>query len=40
MKKTHIQTQLDREYAAELLKERIYATLALIAVLISIDTGH
>ncbi|MDB5167912.1 MAG: hypothetical protein JWO55_170 [Candidatus Saccharibacteria bacterium] len=29
-----------KEYTAELLKERIYATLALLAVLISIDTTH
>lgn len=32
--------ELQKEYAAELLKERIYATLALLAVLISIDTQH
>lgn len=29
-----------KEYIAELLKERIYATLALLAVLMSIDTSH
>lgn len=29
-----------KEYIAELLKERIYATLALLAVLISIDSDH
>jgi hypothetical protein len=29
-----------KEYIAELLKERIYATLALLAVLISIDADH
>lgn len=31
---------IDRELLAELLKERIYATLALLAVLVSIDTKH
>lgn len=35
-----ILTAADKEYASELLKERIYATLALIAVLISIDAEH
>lgn len=34
------QTEHEKEYVAELLKERIYATLALLAVLISIDTEH
>jgi hypothetical protein len=29
-----------KEYIADLLKERIYATLALLAVLISIDASH
>jgi hypothetical protein len=29
-----------KEYIADLLKERIYATLALLAVLISIDSSH
>jgi general stress protein CsbA len=33
-------TQQQKEYVAELLKERIYATLALLAVLISIDSTH
>jgi general stress protein CsbA len=33
-------TQQQKEYVADLLKERIYATLALLAVLISIDTAH
>lgn len=33
-------TQHQKEYIAELLKERIYATLALLAVLISIDAEH
>lgn len=33
-------TEQQKEYIADLLKERIYATLALLAVLISIDTGH
>jgi hypothetical protein len=33
-------TEHEKEYIAELLKERIYATLALLAVLISIDTNH
>jgi hypothetical protein len=33
-------SELRREHIAELLKERIYATLALLAVLISIDTEH
>jgi hypothetical protein len=36
---THL-SQEQKEYIAELLKERIYATLALIAVLISIDADH
>jgi len=36
----HPQTEHEKEYVAELLKERIYATLALLAVLISIDTEH
>lgn len=35
-----IKTEEQKEYIAELLKERIYATLALLAVLISIDTTH
>jgi hypothetical protein len=30
----------EKEYIAELLKERIYATIALLAVLISINTEH
>jgi general stress protein CsbA len=30
----------EKEYIADLLKERIYATLALLAVLISIDSEH
>lgn len=34
------QTEHEKEYIAELLKERIYATLALLAVLISIDADH
>lgn len=33
-------TEKQKEYIAELLKERIYATLALLAVLISLDTSH
>lgn len=33
-------TIASKEFIAELLKERIYATLALLAVLISIDTSH
>ncbi len=33
-------SEVRKEYAADLLKERIYATLALLAVLISIDTDH
>jgi hypothetical protein len=33
-------TTLHKEYIADLLKERIYATLALLAVLISIDVDH
>lgn len=33
-------TEQEKEYIAELLKERIYATLALLAVLISIDSSH
>lgn len=33
-------SQLHKEHIAELLRERIYATLALLAVLISIDTQH
>lgn len=33
-------TMQQKEYIAELLKERIYATLALLAVLVSIDTRH
>ncbi|MDB5187123.1 MAG: hypothetical protein JWM07_595 [Candidatus Saccharibacteria bacterium] len=33
-------SEMRKEYIAELLKERIYATLALLAVLISIDTEH
>lgn len=33
-------TEQEKEYIAELLKERIYATLALLAVLISIDSTH
>lgn len=36
----NLHTQLEKEHLAELLKERIYATLALLAVLISIDSGH
>lgn len=32
--------QLHKEHVAELLRERIYATFALLAVLVSIDTGH
>ncbi len=32
--------QTNKEHIAEVLKERIYATLALLAVLISIDTVH
>lgn len=35
-----IPSEHSKEYIAELLKERIYATLALLAVLISIDTNH
>lgn len=35
-----IKTEQQKEYIADLLKERIYATLALLAVLISIDTTH
>jgi uncharacterized membrane protein YeiH len=35
-----IKTEQQKEYIADLLKERIYATLALLAVLISIDTAH
>lgn len=38
LKRTY--TEHEKEFIAELLKERIYATLALLAVLISIDTGH
>jgi hypothetical protein len=33
-------THAEKEFIADLLKERIYATLALLAVLISIDTEH
>lgn len=33
-------TELEKEFIADLLKERIYATLALLAVLISIDSVH
>jgi hypothetical protein len=33
-------TEKQKEYIADLLKERIYATLALLAVLISLDTRH
>jgi hypothetical protein len=35
-----LNTELQKEYIADLLKERIYATLALLAVLISIDAAH
>ena len=37
-KSEDIRTEQQKEYIAELLKERIYATLALLAVLISVDT--
>ncbi|HEX6416656.1 MAG TPA: hypothetical protein VFZ62_03965 [Candidatus Saccharimonadales bacterium] len=37
---THNDTAIHKEYVADLLKERIYATLALLAVLISIDSDH
>ena len=37
---TRSNSETKKEYIAELLKERIYATLALLAVLISIDTKH
>jgi hypothetical protein len=37
---TNAKTNHQKEYVAELLKERIYATLALLAVLISLDTTH
>lgn len=40
MAKTASTTMIHKEYIADLLKERIYATLALLAVLISIDTDH
>jgi len=40
MKLHKAKTTPQKEYIAELLKERIYATLALLAVLISIDTQH
>jgi hypothetical protein len=36
----HSDDKHHKEFIAELLKERIYATLALLAVLISIDTAH
>jgi hypothetical protein len=36
----HTEAEHQKEFIAELLKERIYATLALLAVLISIDTEH
>ena len=36
----HTEAEHHKEFIAELLKERIYATLALLAVLISIDTEH
>jgi hypothetical protein len=36
----HTEAEHRKEFIAELLKERIYATLALLAVLISIDTEH
>ncbi|MGO3701718.1 MAG: hypothetical protein ACTJG2_00800 [Candidatus Saccharimonadales bacterium] len=35
-----IENAPSKEYVAELLKERIYATVALLAVLISVDTNH
>jgi hypothetical protein len=35
-----MESKHQKEYIAELLKERIYATLALLAVMISIDTNH
>lgn len=35
-----VKTQQQKEYIADLLKERIYVTLALLAVLISIDASH
>lgn len=35
-----LMSERQREYIADLLKERIYATIALLAVLISIDTTH
>lgn len=37
---TKHKTEQEKEYIADLLKERIYATLALLAVLISIDSEH
>lgn len=39
-KPIHTISYQQKEYIADLLKERIYATLALLAVLISIDTNH
>jgi hypothetical protein len=39
-KQMHTKSYQQKEYIADLLKERIYATLALLAVLISIDTSH
>ena len=33
-------SQLQKEHVAELLRERIYATFALLAVLVSVDTQH
>lgn len=35
-----LDTTAQKEYIAELLKERIYATIALLAVLVSIDPEH
>lgn len=39
-KSINAKTRLQKEYVADLLKERIYATLALMAVLIGINTEH
>jgi general stress protein CsbA len=38
--KTRQKNNAEKEFIADLLKERIYATLALLAVLISIDSDH
>lgn len=39
-KQRSIKTEREKEYIADLLRERIYATIALLAVLIGIDAEH